>query len=235
MRVGIIQSNYIPWRGYFDFIQSVDVFVIYDTTQYSHGSWRNRNKIKTSIGLKWLTVPVKRGSAELPIEQVKISQSSILWYEQQRRIIYNALDKAEYFTDAIKIWEEAILAKDQFLSPLNIRLIKAICTYLGITTSILVSSDYPVSGEKSLRLIELIKILGGAIYLSGPSANDYLDKDAFSRAGISLEYKSYDYPSYPQLWGEFEGAVTVLDLIANCGPESYKYINSNTPDNLIIP
>lgn len=89
-------------------------------------------------------------------------------------------------------------------------------------------------GTKTDRLIDLSKKLNATTYLSGPSADAYLDKEAFRRNGIRLEYKSYDYEPYPQLWGPFEGAVTVLDLIANCGPAAKNHIRSRTPDKVVI-
>ena len=120
------------------------------------------------------------------------------------------------------------------ISELNIALTRRIALYLQIGTRTLLSSELQVSGTKTDRLIDLLKKLNATTYLSGPSADAYLDKAAFHKNGIRLEYKSYDYGTYPQLWGPFEGAVTVLDLIANCGPEAKSHIRSRTPDQVII-
>jgi hypothetical protein len=120
------------------------------------------------------------------------------------------------------------------ISELNIGLTKAIAAYLGVGTDLILSSELNLGGTKTDRLIELLSKVGATTYLSGPSADAYLDKDTFRRAGIRLEYKSYDYEPYPQQWGAFDGAVTVLDLIANCGPESVHYLHSRTPDVSVI-
>lgn len=234
MRAGVIQSCYIPWRGYFDFIDSVDVFVIYDDVQYSSGSWRNRNQIKTRNGLRWLSVPVKYRFGD-PIDAVSVERKpGMSWQESHRRLLHEALESAPYFADAIGIWETAIAFEDSKLTPLNVRLIQGACRYLGIATRIVLSRDYHVLGTKTARLIDLLRKLGATTYLSGPSAKNYLEEDLFRANGIALEYKSYDYPPYPQLWGDFAGTVTVLDLIANCGPASRDFLKSRTSDNAAV-
>lgn len=230
----MIQSCYIPWRGYFDFIDSVDVFVIYDDVQYSSGSWRNRNQIKTRNGLRWLSVPVKYRYGD-SIDAVSIGRKpGISWQESHRRLLHEALGSAPYFADTIGIWEAAIAFEDSKLTALNQRLTQGVCQYLRIDTRIVLSREYQVSGTKTARLISLLSKLGATTYLSGPSARGYLEEDLFRTNGIGLEYKSYDYRPYPQLWGDFSGAVTVLDLIANCGPASRDFLKSRRPDAVTL-
>jgi hypothetical protein len=232
-RVGIIQSSYIPWRGYFDFIDSVDLFIIYDCVQYSTGSWRNRNQIKSPTGLKWITVPVNK-KITLPIEQVLIAKHEKPWQVSHRSMLRANLEAAPFFKVAIQIWDEAVSANDLTISNLNVRLTKGICAYLDITTPIVMSRDFNACGEKTERLIGILEKVGATVYLSGPTAQGYIDEALFRQHGIGLEFKSNDYPPYPQLWGEFIGTVTVLDLIANCGPDSRKYLKSRTANTIVI-
>ena len=233
-RVGIIQSNYIPWRGHFDFIDSVDLFVIYDDVQYSKNSWRNRNQIKTPTGLQWLTVPV-HAKLSLLTDEVRIAQTHKPWQNTHRRLFHEFLGPAPSFKDAIELWEEGIAAGDLTISQLNARLIKLVCAYLRIDTPIVMSREYAVTGAKTERLINLLKKLEATAYLSGPAAKGYLDEDLFRENGIRLEYKTYDYPPYPQLWGEFVGTVSVLDLIANTGPEARRFLKSTTSHQVAVP
>jgi len=233
MRVGVIQSCYLPWRGFFDFIASVDLFVIYDDVQYSTGSWRNRNQIKTKTGLKWITVPVQSGAGKLPIDEVRIGTTADSWQGRHRALLHDAFCNAAHRSDALGIWEDAIKYQDAHLSVLNERLIRGVCEYLGVETPIMRSRPYNAISSKAERLIDLLKKLNATTYLSGPNADAYLDKEAFRANGIQLEYKSYDYAPYPQLWGGFEGAVTILDLIANCGPEAKTFIRSRVPDKVV--
>lgn len=230
MRVGIIQSAYIPWRGYFDFIDSVDIFVIYDDVSYSKGSWRNRNQIKTPAGKKWLTIPVQAGSHHLSIDEVRIGIPQQPWQPEHRRVLKEFLGEAPYFSEAFSLWQETIDYGDEFLSELNQKFIHIICNYLDIKTKIIRSSDISTHGAKTERLIHLLNKLGATCYISGPAAKDYLNEDMFREHKIRLEYKSYDYRPYPQLYGPFDGAVSILDLIANCGRNSKDFLSSLTPN-----
>ena len=141
---------------------------------------------------------------------------------------------AHYFPDVLKLLGDFGLGTTNTISDLNIELTRKICDYLNISTPMMLSSELALEGSKTERLIDLLKKLDASTYLSGPSADAYLDKEAFRRNGIQLEYKSYDYAPYPQLWGGFVGEVTVLDLIANCGPEARNHIRSRSQDAVVI-
>lgn len=232
MRVGVIQSSFIPWRGYFDFIASVDLFIFHDDLQYTKGDWRNRNRIKTPQGTKWLTVPVSYHKTSQLICETSIDNSTN-WRRSHLNQWRANYDKTKYFEDALHLLEAIGEPDDLTISQLNIRLIHAICAYLGIHTPMMLSSELNLQGTKTERLIHMMNAVGGKIYLSGPSADAYLDKDLFKRNGIRLEYKSYEYDAYPQLWGAFDGAVTVLDLIANTGSDAQKLLKSRLP-NVIV-
>lgn len=232
MRVGIIQSNYIPWRGYFDFIASVDLFIFHDDLQYTKGDWRNRNKIKTKNGLKWLSVPVNYTHTDQLISDTTIDHSQKWWRDHLNQFREN-YQSAPYYKDILAILEKDLLHKFESISDLNISLIKAICSYLHITTPLAMSSEFSPEGSKSDRLISILKRTKATTYVSGPTADSYLEKELFKKYGVGIEYKSYDYPEYPQQYGAFAPAVTVLDLIANCGEESAQLIKSLTPNILI--
>ncbi len=231
--LGAIQSCYVPWRGYFDFIDSVDLFVIYDDVQYSTGTWRNRNQVKTSNGLKWLTVPVSHRLG-MSVDEVAIGKSNKPWRKSHRGILREALGPAPYADVALELWEQGVAEAHDRLSPLNVLLIKIMCEFLEIRTPIVNSRDCNLSGSGTDRLMELLRKFDAARYLSGPAAESYLDEDLFRRHNIELAYKTYDYLPYDQPWGRFEGAVTVLDLIANLGPRSRDFVKSRTPDQVVV-
>lgn len=233
MRVAAIQSSFIPWRGYFDFINSVDQFVFLDDVQYTVRDWRNRNKIKTPKGAEWVTVPVIHDRREQRVDESRILQEG----DWRKKIIgswscnYRA---ARYYETGLTLLGNVEDNSCSTISQLNISLIRSVCECLDIKTPMILSSDLDLQGSKTERLIYMLKKLNATTYLSGPSADAYLDKEAFRKNNICLEYKSYDYAPYPQLWGDFIGEVTVLDLIANCGPESGELIRSKTPDRVIV-
>ena len=228
MRVGIIQSNYLPWRGYFDFIDDVDLFVAHDDLQFTKGDWRNRNKIKTREGLRWMTVPVHYERTAQRICETAIDYSRN-WQREHLHLIEAHLGKAPYVDDVLRLLQPAWDAGHRTISQLNIALLTAICGYLDIHTPIRMSSEFRLTGAKTERLIELLTAVGATTYLSGPTARVYLQEQRFADAGIRLEYKEYSYLSYPQLWGAFTGGVSIIDTIANCGRGARAVLKSAVP------
>jgi hypothetical protein len=225
VRVGIIQSNYIPWRGYFDFIDDVDLFIFHDDLQYTKGDWRNRNKIKTPNGLVWLTVPVRYHKTDQIICETPIDDSQSWCKKHINQIIAN-YSKAPFFHHYADEFFAIIKQKFETISDLNVMLTRWIMEKLSITTPLRMSSEFEPAGTKTDRLIDILKKVGATIYLSGPSAKDYLETEKFAEACIELEYKSYVYREYLQLWGQFEPTVTILDLLFNCGEHSRDYLKS---------
>lgn len=233
MKAGIIQSCYVPWRGYFDFIASVDVFVLFDDVAFgAKGNWRHRNQLRFGSELRWVTVPV-HSHADMPIDEVEIAGTD--WVASHRGLLKESLGRAPYFKDALRVWEEGVADGRGRLSRLNARLIRGICDYLGIRTRIVDSRLCGAVGAKTERLIDLLKRVGADAYISGPTGRGYIDEGLFRGAGIRLDYKNYDYEPYPQQDEGFVGTVTVLDLIANCGPDSRRFLKSRTPDLTAIP
>jgi hypothetical protein len=108
---------------------------------------------------------------------------------------------------------------------LNADLLKAVCSYLGITTCIRQASEFDLREGKSERLLGVCLATGATTYVSGPAAQDYLDQSLFADAGVAVEWFDYrGYPIYPQLWGDFEHSVSILDLLFNCGHDSKLYM-----------
>ena len=224
MRVAIIQSSYIPWKGYFDIIRSVDTFIFLDDVQYTIRDWRSRNRIKTRQGLKWLSVPVGNDTRRL-IHEVAIPDDS--WQEKHWQALVHSYSKAPYFARYAELLEEFYRGRIwTSLSEMNQWFTRTIAhNCLGITTRFRDSRELHPEGRKLDRLLDLIRKCGATCYLSGPSARDYIDDVRFSEAGIQLEYMDYSgYPTYPQLHGPFEHAVTILDLLFHVGPEAPHYI-----------
>lgn len=223
--MAIVQSNYIPWKGYFDLIAMVDEFILFDDMQYTRRDWRNRNQIKTPQGVQWLTVPVVvKGRFEQKIRDTEIDGTH--WALQHWKALAQNYARAPYFAE-IAAWLEPVYADTDLvrLSMLNRCLIEAICRYLGIETAIRNSWDYRLVDGKSERLADLCVQAGADEYVSGPAARDYIDTAVFERHNIGLRWFDYaGYPAYPQLWGDFVHGVTVLDLLFNCGPDAPRYM-----------
>lgn len=224
-RVAILQSNYIPWKGYFDIIASVDEFILYDDMQYTRRDWRNRNLIKTPQGLQWLTVPVKvKGKYSQTIRETEIDGSD--WARSHWEGLCRNYRRAEHFEEMAKHFESYYLERSYtHLSALNRHLIDAVCAILGISTKISYSWDFSLADGKTERLVSLCEQAGATEYISGPSAKDYIEPRCFTDRGIALTWFDYSgYPEYPQLWGKFEHGVSILDLLFNCGKEAPRYM-----------
>ncbi len=232
MRVGIIQSNYVPWRGYFDFIDDCDVFILFDDVQYTDRDWRNRNRLKTPKGPAWITVSLQSGARDRLVQDVTIDWETD-WSARHLNMLRQNYRAAPHQASIVEEISEIFARKPARLSELNRALIVWANARLGITTPLIDAASLPGRGRRTERLISLVEAVGGTRYLSGPAAESYLEPEAFRSAGIGLEYKSYDYEPYPQLWGEFEGAVSVLDLLANTGPDARRFLKSRTANRII--
>lgn len=222
-RLVVLQSNYIPWKGYFDLINDSDIFIFHDDLQYTKNDWRNRNKIKLPNGPQWLTIPVGTSEKRL-ICEVQILDKA--WQRNHYARLVEAYSATRYYHQYQHLLDAFYLhATWTSLSELNQGFIKAIAGELGITAAFLDSRDLHPQGAKLDRLIDIIKKSGATSYISGPSARAYIDQDRFNREGIRLFWKDYSgYPQYTQRFPPFEHAVTVLDLLFNVGPEAPHYI-----------
>ncbi|WP_038937120.1 WbqC family protein [Bradyrhizobium japonicum] len=231
MRISIIQSCYIPWKGFFDLIGQCDEYVIYDRMQFVKRHWHNRNRIKTANGVEWLTIPViTKGRFDQPIDEVLIEKS---WAEKHWRALELAYRRAPFFealAPLVRGWYERA-DKETHLTAVNELFTREIASLLGLRTNIVRDMAYPADGAKTERLLAIAAAAGARRYLSGPSARAYLDEALFAAAGIATDWMSYDgYPEYPQLHGSFEHALSVLDVLFNTGPEAPRFIVPQTMD-----
>ena len=224
----ILQPSYIPWRGYFDQIRRADLFIFYDDVQYDKNGWRNRNQIKTHQGKQWLTIPVhSQGVTEgTPIKDVRIDWTKA-WSKKHLNALTYAYSRAPFFKQNLPLLEEFYSRQDEFLADLTIDFTKKLSRELGIThTRFMRSSEIPgIEGQKTDRLIQILQHVGAQDYLSGPSARDYIEKEKFVAAGISLEYIRYDYPEYPQLYPPYDPNVSILDLLFMLGSDAGSYFD----------
>ena len=228
MNVVILQPSYIPWRGFFDQIRRADLFIFYDDVQYDKHGWRNRNQIKTAQGKQWLTIPVhSKGVTEgIPIKDVRIDWSKP-WAKNHLKALTFAYTKTPHFASYAPWLASVYERHDEFLADFTIWLTIEISRQIGISkTRFMRSSEIPgIDGQKTERLIQILRHVGATHYISGPSARDYVEKDKFEAACISLGYMEYNYPEYPQLYPPFDPYVTIFDLMFMVGEDAMKYIS----------
>jgi hypothetical protein len=226
--IAIVQSSYIPWKGYFDLINMVDEFVLFDDVQFTKRDWRSRNAIKTAQGPLWLSVPcATKGRYEQLICETEISDQS--WAGKHWKSIAHAYARAPHFS-AFAPALEAAYAKAgalTLLSDVNRVMLETLCAMLGVTTPLTDSRDYGGTGAKTDRLLSLCRAAGATRYISGPSAQAYIENDKFEAAGVELAYVDYSgYREYPQPHPPFVHAVSVIDLLFNLGPDAPQFMKS---------
>lgn len=228
MNVVILQPSYIPWRGYFEQIYRADLFIFYDDVKYDKNGWRNRNRIKTPNGAKWLTIPV--GTSGLERNQTPINAIPILWQKPWTVSHWNTLrdsyHHAPYFGQYAPVIEEFYNHRPNLLAEFTISTTITLARLLGIqhTQFARSSAMKGIHGAKTRRLIEILTSVGATHYISGPSARDYVEEDLFREAGISLEYMEYPYREYPQLYPPYDPQVSILDLLFMTGSAALDYI-----------
>jgi hypothetical protein len=223
-KVAILQSNYIPWKGYFDIIGLVDEFIIYDEVQYTKNDWRNRNRIKTPSGVQWLTIPVSQKSLSQKISETEVSFTT--WGKKNWNTIKSNYGKAPFFKSISQPLEEFYLSNSfTKLSEINLWLIKHICAATGISTTITDSKNFNLEGDSTERLVSICKQAEATVYLSGPAAKNYLRESLFTEEGLEIEWMNYsDYPEYPQLYPPFSHAVSIVDLLFNVGDKASEFM-----------
>lgn len=232
MIVGIHQPNFLPWLGYFYKLAKSDVFVLLDNVQYTKNSFINRNRIKTPQGAKWFTVPVKiKGRFGQLIEDVEIN-NLVDWRKKHLGALEANYKKARFFETIFQELKTIYYTDDwSNLCELNIQLLEWVLSMLKLEKKLVRASDLNVEGESTQLLINIVKTLGGDVYLSGFGGAKYQEEKLFKEAGITLAYYEFEHPIYPQLWSDFIFNLSIIDLLFNHGPESLDVVSHNKVAN----
>jgi len=227
MIVAVHQPQYLPWLGYFDKIDRADIFVLLDNVQFKKNEWQNRNRIKTANGWQWLTVPVMYKYPQL-INEVEINNKD-KWRHRQRQAIISNYKKASYWSLLEEFFEEIFSSEWQYISQLNIHVVKRLAGLLGITTPIHVASElgeFPEDPDD--RLIALTKHFDADIYLAGGGGKGYMDMEKYTQSGVKVIFQEYKHPVYNQLFGNFKPFMSVVDLIYNHGEKSLEILKGES-------
>ena len=229
MNVVILQPSYIPWRGYFDQIRRAELFIFYDDIQYDKHGWRNRNQIKTHQGKQWLTIPVysKGVTQGVSIKDVRIDWSKP-WAKSHLKSLTISYSRAPHFKGYLPLLEEIYRRRDEFLADFTIGTSIRLARELGFTsTRFMRSSELTnIEGQKTDRVINVLKRVGATHYICGPSASSYMEPEKFDAAGITFEYMEYNYPEYSQLYPPYDPYVSILDLLFMAGSRAGEYFQT---------
>ncbi len=229
MRGVILQPTYLPWQGYFEMIDNADVFVVFDHVQFIRKSWHHRNKIKTANGVVWLTVPVQHGKQDIRICDAKIAYDQGNELKKHWETILFAYKKTEHFNQYKPIFEEIYSNRNEYLSLLNISIIRAILGILGIKTKLILSSTLNLEDEnmgKTEKVINLCKSVGITDLYDANGAEEFIEVSLFQREGIKISFQNYAHPVYRQIWGDFVPYLSAIDLLFNEGDKGLNIIRS---------
>ncbi|HEV3247417.1 MAG TPA: WbqC family protein [Beijerinckiaceae bacterium] len=227
--IAILQSNYIPWKGYFDLIAAVDEFLIFDEVQYTRRDWRNRNKIVLQGSVKWLTIPVRtKGHLFGSIEEIETDGHG--WAEQHWKTITHAYRRAAYFGNYEAVLEAAFQRAASLvrLTDINELFLRTITGLLHIETPIARANVVPRTMQLPTdRLVEICLGRQATEYVSGPAGRAYIEVEKFGDAQVALSYANYSgYPVYEQHANAFEHGVSILDVLMRCGPAARGHLKS---------
>jgi hypothetical protein len=229
-RIGILQPVYLPWLGYFEQIHRSDVFVFYDDVQYDKNGWRNRNRIKTTQGWQWLTVPVlTKGSAQQKVCEVRID-NKVNWRIKHLNAIRQSYARAPFLKKYIGIFEEIYAREWEHLLDIDMAFLYKLMEVLELEAEVHLSSQLNIHGGQTERLVSIVKHFGGTYFYEGASGKNYIDEGLFTENNIKLVYQDYQHPVYAQLHGEFVSHMSIIDLLFNCGEQAREIFVSNQKD-----
>jgi len=226
-RIVILQPQYFPWGGVFEQIKMADIYVHYDDVQFQHGGgFTNRVQVKTAQGIVWMTVPVT-GASFTSIKETPIDYKH-KWRKKHLGLLSQSFARAPFKKDMMDIAEAVLAPEHPDVAELNIKGIEACANYLGMAPAFYRSSALGIGGSSTQRVVNICKHFGANVYITGLGARNYIDYNMFEEAGIRLEYMDYADVQRPQLHGDFTPYTAILDLIANCGKDGLKFLQSGS-------
>lgn len=229
MIVVISQPMLFPWLGLFEQLRLADVFVVYDDVQFSRGSFTNRVQVKSPDGIQWLTIPLLHRSLEQKINEVQFNTQSP-WRRKHLEMLNNLYARAPFKSEMVELVRHVYEQSFESLHDLVAESMISAASYFNLLEGkhLVYSSQLGIAGTSSQRVLAIAQALGSDVYITGHGARHYLDHNLFEKAGVRVEYMNYRRTPYPQLYGNFNPHVSILDLIANCGKQGIQYIHSTT-------
>lgn len=224
----ITQSNYIPWRGYFDLMHSADIFIVLDNVQYTRRDWRNRNRLHNGKDLEWLSIAVQnKGNYHARIQDIQVQDTN--WAAQHMARIAQHYKHAPCYT-LVMDWLEPLYTKAAtctHLTDINQILLRGIGAQLGITTPMqradtLIPLDQQDGMDAHTRILALCEAVGATRYISGPAAQSYMQLEDYHTRGIKVQFADYShYPAYAHHHGYIAGA-SIIDTLMQLGTQAAK-------------
>jgi hypothetical protein len=220
--VSVHQPNFQPWIKLLDKVLASDVYVAYDTVQYTRSEYHSRQRILTPDGPAWLSVPVLsvKGETQL-LEQVRIDGNQP-FRQRHLKLLRIGYAKAPYFDEVYGLVEEVYGREHTMLVDLSLDLIEAVARYVASPVRMVRASSLPHGGDNTERLIDLVRAVGGTVHLTSTFATGrrYIEWERMEAAGIPIRSQDYDHPVYPQRRPGFVPHLAAVDMLFACGPDT---------------
>jgi hypothetical protein len=220
MIIAIHQPNYLPYLGFFDKMKRSDIFVIYNNTQFEKADFQHRNRIRIYHGWKWLTVPVEKKRIlinEIRIKNEVATWKGVKWAEAHLKDIRDNYKDTPYYSTYEEEIKRIYGKMYDKLIDLNMVLINFLKDAFDINTEIVQSSDFGFKSKSTERLVDIVEVLEGDEYLSGPKGGDYLDVSLFEKKGIKVIFQDFKHPVYKQRYEGFVPNMAAIDALFNVG------------------
>lgn len=231
MRVTIHQPEFAPWLGFFHKVRLADAVILLDDVQYRKNYFQNRNRVRTSQGPTWITIPVEHAPLDTPIDRIQVAADP-RWRDRIGKTLSQAYGRAPYFVDTFDEIARRLAAGDGRLIAITAPVLTWMMRGFGLQQRIWHSSSFAIEGGRSERLLRLCEAVGATTYVSGISGREYLDVDAFDRTGIAVEFQEFRHPVYGQIYPGFVPQMSALEAMCLLGPDCARLLDDAWPARL---
>lgn len=223
MKVGIMQPYFVPYIGYFQLMNAVDKYVIYDDVNFIKGGWINRNRILINGQPAYFNLPMIGASPNKLINEVEVNTNKTLM-QKNLRTINGAYSKAPYYKDVYPLIEKIMLYEEKNIAKFIANSFKVIAEYLDIKTEFVMSSDLDknnsLTGQD--KVIHICKLLGATEYYNAIGGQELYSFDDFKNNDISLKFVKTDKIEYVQFKNEFQSNLSIIDVLMFNSKEEVK-------------
>ncbi len=229
MKIAIMQPGYIPWLGFFELMINCDLFVLLDDVQCDVKSWRNRNRIRTTCGWAWLTVPLlHKGKRGQPINETRIN-NGVDWRRKHLAAIEINYSRARFFREYIGFFRDLYMKEWWYLAELDASIISFLSGAFGIATPLYRSSALGLGRlHGNQKILEICRLLGAGELYDSAGARPFIDLQLFRDNGIGVSFQQYEHPVYRQVYHPFVPFMSALDLLFNEGDGSRSIITQGS-------
>lgn len=214
MKIGIMQPYFFPYIGYWQLLNAVDKYVIYDDVNYIKGGWINRNRILVNNAPSYFNLPMQGASPNKLINEVSVNQDRRI-INKNLRILMAAYSKAPMFSDVFPVIEKILLCGEGDVASYLTVSIRIICDYLNISTELIVSSDLDkdcnLKGED--KVLEICQILGATDYYNAIGGKGLYSFEKFTEKGIKLHFVQSNEICYKQFDDVFYKDLSIIDIL----------------------